>query len=481
MRDGDLVAAVVEGDPAALAAAYDQFAPALYGYCRSLLSEPADAAGAVRDTFVVAEVKLPLLRDPSRLRPWLYAVARNECRRRLHGDGAAVPLTDDEFGAGEATADLGLALEQAQQREMVSSALAGLDPGDREIVELSLRHEFYGADLADALGVPRNQAQALTTRARTRFEAALGALMVARSSLGSCQELSWILGDWDGELTGPLRKQVRRHISTCEICGEHRRRQVNPMALLSVLPEPVLPESLQHEALSLLADTSPGAAQERAEIAERAEPFAAVRLPGAAGPAGGAPRTRRVRARRRGTGRGVRDVRRRGHARGEHPAPRVAPGQLRGRVSRPVRAGGARGEHAGAVAVRAQEGAQQAWGDRTGHRHRVLRHRDREAWDVVQAGQPPLLGHAFEVQADAAAHQFLAVPDPDGHVIVAIAYGHIIELALSDERHQFRRDPRDDHRPAVGRAVVPSGLSLRLGSPDPRPRGASPGGSRDDW
>ncbi len=279
MRDGDLVAAVVAGDPAALAAAYDQFAPGLYGYCRSLLSEPAAAAGAVRDTFVVAEVKLPLLRDPSRLRPWLYAVARNECRRRLHGDGASVPLTHDEFGAGEATADLGLALEHAQQREMVSSALAGLDPSDREIVELSLRHEFYGADLADALGVPRNQAHALTTRARTRFETALGALMVARSSVGSCQQLSWILGDWDGDLTAALRKQVRRHITSCDICGEHRRRQVNPLALLSVLPEPVLPESLQHEALSLLADTSADAAQERAEIAERAEPFARSGFP----------------------------------------------------------------------------------------------------------------------------------------------------------------------------------------------------------
>ncbi len=273
MRDGDLAAAVVAGNPAALAAAYDQFAPALYGYCRSLLREPADAAGAVRDTFVVAEVKLPLLRDPSRLRPWLYAVARNECRRWLHGDGAAVPLTSDEFGAGEATADLGLALVHAQQREMVSSALAGLDPGDREVVELSLRHELYGADLADALGVPRNQAHALTTRARARFETALGALMVARSGAGSCQELSWILGDWDGELSAGLRKQVRRHIGTCEICGERRQRQVNPVALLSVLPEPVLPESLQHEALSLLADTSPDAARERAEIAERAEPF----------------------------------------------------------------------------------------------------------------------------------------------------------------------------------------------------------------
>jgi hypothetical protein len=31
MRDGDLVAAVAAGDPAGLAAAYDQFAPSLYG------------------------------------------------------------------------------------------------------------------------------------------------------------------------------------------------------------------------------------------------------------------------------------------------------------------------------------------------------------------------------------------------------------------------------------------------------------------
>jgi RNA polymerase sigma factor (sigma-70 family) len=273
MRDGDLVAAVVAGDPAALAAAYDQFAPSLYGYCRSLLNEPADAAGAVRDTFVVADAKLSLLRDPSRLRPWLYAVARNECRRRLYGDGVSIPLSDDEFGAGEATADLGPALEQARQREMVSAALAELEQGDQEIVELHLRHEFYGADLADALGVPRNQVHTLTSRARTRFEIALGAHVVASSSVGSCPELSWILGDWDGDLTLHMRKQVRRHIGTCEICGEHERRHVNPVALLSALPEPVLPESLQHEALSLLADTSADAAREREQIATRAQPF----------------------------------------------------------------------------------------------------------------------------------------------------------------------------------------------------------------
>jgi len=39
MRDGEMVAAIVSGDPAALAATYDHYAPALYGYCRSLLSD----------------------------------------------------------------------------------------------------------------------------------------------------------------------------------------------------------------------------------------------------------------------------------------------------------------------------------------------------------------------------------------------------------------------------------------------------------
>ncbi len=85
MLDREIVAAIVAGDPAGLAAAYDGYAAALHAYCRSLLAEPADAADAVQDTFVIAAAKAGSLRDPDRLRPWLYAVARNECYRRLRG------------------------------------------------------------------------------------------------------------------------------------------------------------------------------------------------------------------------------------------------------------------------------------------------------------------------------------------------------------------------------------------------------------
>ena len=91
VQDGEIVAAIVAGDPAGLAAAYDNYAPGLYAYCRTLLSEPADAADAVQDTYVIAAAKLDGLRDPDRLGPWLHAVARNECLRRL-GPGTDHPV-----------------------------------------------------------------------------------------------------------------------------------------------------------------------------------------------------------------------------------------------------------------------------------------------------------------------------------------------------------------------------------------------------
>ena len=209
----------------------------------------------------------------ARLRPWLYAVARNECRRQLDGGGAAAPPEPGEAATGDDTTDFGDALEQAELRELVWAALAGLSPADREIVELSLRHEFYGADLADALGVPRNQAHALTTRGRAAFETALGALLVTRSGQGSCADLAEILSSWDGELTTAIRKQVRRHVDTCPSCGGQRRRELSPVALLSLLPVPVLPDGLRSQVFGLIMDGSPGAAAICMDIAVRAEPF----------------------------------------------------------------------------------------------------------------------------------------------------------------------------------------------------------------
>ncbi|HEY1620890.1 MAG TPA: zf-HC2 domain-containing protein, partial [Streptosporangiaceae bacterium] len=130
-----------------------------------------------------------------------------------------------------------------------------------------------GADLADALGVPANQAHALASRARGQLERSLGALLVARTGREQCAELDQILGAWDGELTPLLRKRVSRHIENCEACGARKRRELSPAALFSVLPVAILPPGLRHQVLRLVSDVSADAASYRVQVSSRAEPF----------------------------------------------------------------------------------------------------------------------------------------------------------------------------------------------------------------
>jgi RNA polymerase sigma factor (sigma-70 family) len=272
VQDGEIVAAIVAGEPDGLAEAYDRYAPALYAYCRSLLTEPADAADAVQDTFIITVGKVGGLRDPDRLRPWLYAVARNECFRRLRARGLSAPL-DDVGDIMAAEEDPSAGPEREELRALVASALAGLNPGDREVIELNLRHVLDGPDLADALGVSRNQAHALVSRARDQFEGSLGALLVARAGRYDCQDLDDILEDWDGNLTVLLRKRVNRHIQNCEICGERKSRELSPAMLLSLLPLVALPASLRDQVFRVVSDRSPAGIGYRDLVLRRAAPF----------------------------------------------------------------------------------------------------------------------------------------------------------------------------------------------------------------
>ena len=260
------------GEPAGLAAAYDRYAAPLYAYCRTLLSEPADAADSVQDTFIITVAKVGTLRERERFRPWLYAVARNECFRRLRARGLSEPLDE----AGEMTpadTDPSAGPEREELRALVLAALSGLNPGDREVIELNLRHTLDGADLADALGVSRNQAHALASRARTHFEGSLGALLVARAGRDACADLDLMLQGWDGYLTILLRKRINRHIENCRVCGERRRRELSPAMLLSMLPMIALPSGLRSQILRLVFDSTPGMEGHRDLVVRRAGPW----------------------------------------------------------------------------------------------------------------------------------------------------------------------------------------------------------------
>jgi RNA polymerase sigma factor (sigma-70 family) len=288
MDDHEVVAAIVAGDPAGLAEAYDRYAVPLYSYCRSILREPADAADAVQDTFLVATAKLHSLRDPGKLRAWLYAVARNECLRRMRA-GNALSALDEAADLPTESPEIGLATERAGLQEILRAAIDGLNPREREVIELSLVGELDGDELAEALGVSRNHAHARLSRARSQLERSLGALIVARTGRTACPDLDTMLTGWDGRMTVLMRKRVSRHIERCDSCGERKRRELTMKWFAGAMPLVALLPGFRAQLLLMLTDRSPAGLAHRLSVANRAGPFGPSGFPRPLRPPGAGP------------------------------------------------------------------------------------------------------------------------------------------------------------------------------------------------
>lgn len=239
--DAGLVLAARAGDRDAFAAIFDRYAPRVHAFCTRMLNEPHTAADATQDTFVAAAQRLDQLRDPSRLRAWLYAIARNECTRHGRARGRAVPTEDSvmtgHLSDGGAPTDAPAeAAAAAEVGELLWDAAAGLDDQDRLLLELHVRHGLEGAELAEAAGVAPGQISMVTGRMRERVARAVGALLIARKGREDCPGLQVVLADWDGTFSVLTRKRVARHIDRCEVCDERRAALVAPLGTLAIAP-----------------------------------------------------------------------------------------------------------------------------------------------------------------------------------------------------------------------------------------------------
>jgi RNA polymerase sigma factor (sigma-70 family) len=236
--DAELALACAAGDRTALARIYDRYADRLHDFCWGMLRDRDGAADCVQDAFCIAATRMTQLRDPGKLRPWLYAIARSEALRRIR-DRDRETLSDELPDSISDDPSPETLAARGELADLVSDAAGGLSDRDRTVLELAYRHGLDGADLAEALGVTKVNANTIVHRLRETIERTLGALLVSRGvhvNPDRCAELAAILDGWDGAFTVLMRKRVARHIECCPTCDQERRRLVNPVALLGAAP-----------------------------------------------------------------------------------------------------------------------------------------------------------------------------------------------------------------------------------------------------
>jgi RNA polymerase sigma factor (sigma-70 family) len=268
--DAELAAAAAAGDRGAFAGIYDRYADRLHDFCVGMVRDHDAAADCVQDVFCTAATRLPQLRQPDKLRPWLYAIARHEALRQIR-QRRREQVSDElpEVASGEAGPDTLAA--RTELAALVTEAVGGLSERDRTVLDLTYRHGLDGPELAEALGVTPKNANTMVERLRDTVERSLGALLVARGARhhpDRCPELGAVLSGWDGQFTILMRKRIARHIEACPTCEADRRRLVNPRALLGGAPMFIpAPHWLRAHTLTQiqLTSTSVGTSAERVD------------------------------------------------------------------------------------------------------------------------------------------------------------------------------------------------------------------------
>lgn len=190
-------------------AAAKELRPKLHRFCTRMTGSPLDGEDLVQDTLVQAYASLPVLRNTSRLEPWVFRIAHNKCldflRRQRGPREATVPYEDDQVS------------EAFPADEPIDEALAALvtvlPPMERACVLLKDVLEYRLAEIAEVVDSTLGGVKAALHRGRAK-------LRVARQPTPSGQidpELRHLLDayvecfnqrDWDG-LSRLIRADAR--------------------------------------------------------------------------------------------------------------------------------------------------------------------------------------------------------------------------------------------------------------------------------
>ena len=163
--------------PEEFAALFDRHAPHIHRYLARRLGEQ-HADDLVGETFLTAfrrrETFQPAHRDA---RPWLYGIATNLIAQHRRDEirayrlrQAVVPDPDADCHADRVAADV----TAAALRDTLTTALADLSTGDRDVLLLITQEELTYEQVAAALEIPIGTVRSRLHRARNVLRAALG-------------------------------------------------------------------------------------------------------------------------------------------------------------------------------------------------------------------------------------------------------------------------------------------------------------------
>lgn len=188
------IAAAGEDKEALLTAIYREYSGPIHSYASRLLGNNEDADDITQEVFIRVHGHLTELRDPARVKSWLYRIATNLCMdmlrrrsrtRRIFGIAVSLgPEPDDgEHTPAREVAHPGSTapIDQVAERDHIAGALRQMPPKYATCLMLHSAQGLSYREIADILGISPGAAAVRLTRARDLFSKHYNALRGERS------------------------------------------------------------------------------------------------------------------------------------------------------------------------------------------------------------------------------------------------------------------------------------------------------------
>ncbi len=152
-----LARALLAGETGAFDRFVEHFRSRIFHYSWLMCGQPEDAEEVAQETLLKVFENFAALREPERVRPWVFRIARNAClmQRRKSVFAPAHELSLDELPPGAEAADEASPADtrmlRAELRAVLDRAIMELPPAYRPVVVLRDLEELSTEDTAQIL------------------------------------------------------------------------------------------------------------------------------------------------------------------------------------------------------------------------------------------------------------------------------------------------------------------------------------------
>lgn len=264
--DGELGRAFQAGDAGATEGLFVRFGQPIHDFAAHLVGDASAAEDVTQSTFLRAIERRSTLRQPERIKAWLFSIAYNLARdelKRRSGEQAEVPAKLAADGP-----DPEVVAVRHDDERLVWTAMASLEPRQRAALDLAVRHGLSTGELGGVLGLSTAQASLVLFRARSALGTAIRSLLVARSRT-HCDQLAAMVPPGVAQLTPWQRRSVEHHMRHCAVCRARAAVLTAPTELLGGIALLPLPAGLGHGWLQRLHQQAASASGTVARVAAR--------------------------------------------------------------------------------------------------------------------------------------------------------------------------------------------------------------------